>query len=185
MPEILVITGLPRSGTSLMMQIIAQSHIPVLSDGKRAKDISNPQGYFELEAVKRIARDNSFLDDAVGKAVKIVAPLPVFLSLKHRYRVVFVRRDMDEILRSQEVMLGKDQRAEREKFRAIFASHLEKTHRFLTDNAIPFLEVNYNGLVKDPETELVRLIAFCNLRTDLEVLAGVVRPELYRNRHEN
>ena len=109
MNEILVITGLPRSGTSLMMQIIDKAAVPVLSDGKREKDISNPEGYFELEAVKGIVQDNSFLNDANGKAVKIVAPLPIYMNPSLNYRVIFMRRDMDEILRSQEKMLQKDQ----------------------------------------------------------------------------
>ena len=120
MSEIVVITGLPRSGTSLMMQIIDKTQIPVLSDGKRESDISNPEGYYELEAVKGIVKDNSFLNEAKGKAVKIVAPLPIYLDTQHKYKVVFMRRDMDEILRSQEKMLSKDQQSEREKFRTIY-----------------------------------------------------------------
>lgn len=185
MSEILVITGLPRSGTSLMMQIIDKSQIPVLSDGKREKDISNPEGYFELEAVKGIVADNSFLDAAPGKAVKIVAPLPIYMNLKHKYRIVFMRREMDEILRSQEKMLSKDQVSEREKFRTIYDFHLKKTYRFFKENEIPFLDVNYNDLVADPENEIKKLISFCGITTDLEDLVQVVRPELYRNRHEN
>lgn len=182
MSEILVITGLPRSGTSLMMQIIDKAGIPVMSDGKREKDISNPEGYFELEAVKGIVRDNSFLDEAVGKAIKIVAPLPMFMNLKHQYRGVFMRREMDEVLRSQEVMLNKDQSAEREKFRGIYETHLAKTHKFFQDNNIPYLEVNYNALIQDPESEITKLIEFCGATADINELVGVVRPELYRNR---
>lgn len=182
MSEILVITGLPRSGTSLMMQIIDRSGVPVLSDGKREKDESNPQGYFELEAVKGIVRDNSFLDEAVGKAVKIVAPLPMFMNLKHQYRAIFMRREMDEVLRSQEVMLNKDQSAEREKFKGIYETHLAKTHKFFQDNNIPYIEVNYNSLMNDPESEIKRLVEFCGIDSDINELVEVVRPELYRNR---
>lgn len=185
MSEIIIITGLPRSGTSLMMQIIDKSQIPVLSDGKREKDISNPEGYFELEAVKGIVADNSFLEEAKGKAVKIVAPLPIYMNLKHKYRIVFMRREMDEILRSQEKMLAKDQVSEREKFRTIYDFHLKKTYRFFKENEIPFLDVNYNELVANPESEIQKLITFCGITTDLEDLVQVVRPELYRNRHEN
>ena len=148
MAEILIVTGLPRSGTSLMMQIIEKSEIPVFSDGKRGKDINNPEGYFELEAVKGIVKDNSFLDLAVGKALKIVAPLPIFLNKNHKYRVIFMRRNMDEILRSQEVMLQKDQLSEREKFRGIYEQHLSKTYRFFEDNSIPFIDVIERQFVK-------------------------------------
>ena len=124
MSEILIITGLPRSGTSLMMQIIAKTEIPVLTDGNREKDINNPEGYYELDAVKGIVLDNSFLKDAIGKAVKIVAPLPIYIDNQYKYRVVFMRREMDEILRSQEKMLTKDQTSEREKYRTIYEFHL-------------------------------------------------------------
>ena len=158
MSEIVVITGLPRSGTSLMMQIIDKTEIPVFSDGQRESDISNPEGYFELEAVKGIVKDNGFLKEAIGKAVKIVAPLPVYLDTQHNYKVVFMRRDMDEILRSQEKMLSKDQQSEREKFRTIYEFHLKKTYNFFLLNKIPFLDINYNQLMQDSENELKKLI---------------------------
>ena len=79
--EIIVVTGLPRSGTSLMMQILNAGKVEILQDGKRESDISNLEGYFELEAVKGIVSDNSFLKDAIGKAVKVVSPLPVYSRL--------------------------------------------------------------------------------------------------------
>jgi len=184
MSEIIVITGLPRSGTSLMMQIIDKTEIPVLSDGKRNKDISNPEGYFELEAVKGIVVNNSFLNDAIGKAIKIVTPLPIYLDLKHKYKVIFMRREMDEILKSQEKMLQKDQLSEREKFKTIYEFHLKKTYRFLIENKIPFVDINYNELMKNPEEEIKKLISFCNITSEIEKLAQVVKPELYRNRNE-
>jgi hypothetical protein len=165
-----------------MMQIIDRSGVPILSDGKRESDISNPQGYFELEAVKGIVRDNSFLDDAVGKAIKVVAPLPIFFNLKHKYRVLFMRREMDEILRSQEVMLNKDQSAEREKFKTIYEGHLSKTYNFFTTNNIEYLDVNYNELMSSPEKVIQEVQKFCGLNSDLNDLIAVVRPELYRNR---
>ena len=182
MSVITVVTGLPRSGTSLMMQILDKSNIEVHSDGKREKDINNPEGYYELEAVKGIVRDNSFLKEAEGKAVKIVSPLPMFMDKKLSYRIIFMRRDMEEILRSQEKMLEKDQAAEREKFRTIYEQHLKKTYRFFEDNSIPFIDVNYNELVMDPEAQIQKLIDFCDITTSLEDLATVVKPDLYRNR---
>jgi hypothetical protein len=182
MEEIIVVTGLPRSGTSLMMQLFSKSGIPILSDGLREKDINNPEGYYELEAVKGIVKDNSFLKDAVGKVVKIVAPLPMFLDKNFKYRVVFMRRDMDEILRSQEKMLSKDQTSEREKFRTIYEFHLNKTYKFFKENSIPYIDINYKELVAEPENEISKLIEFCDIKTPLEELAIVVKPELYRNR---
>jgi hypothetical protein len=182
MDEIIVVTGLPRSGTSLMMQIFAKSNVQVMSDGQREKDINNPEGYYELEAVKAIVKDNSFLKEAKGKVVKIVAPLPIFSDKSLKYKVVFMRRDMDEILRSQEKMLSKDQTSEREKFRTIYEFHLNKTYKFFKENNIPWLDMNYKDLVSDPEKEIRRLIDYCGLESGLEELAAVVKPELYRNR---
>ena len=184
MSEITVVTGLPRSGTSLMMQLFHKAGKPILHDGKRESDVSNPEGYFELEAVKGIVTDNSFLSDANDKVVKIVAPLPVYMNTKHDYRVVFMRRDIDEILRSQEKMLVRDQTSEREKFRTIYEFHLKKTYRFLRENNIPYIDINYNELMNDPEKVIGELIEFCGLNTATEDLASVVKPELYRNRNE-
>jgi hypothetical protein len=184
MSAILVITGLPRSGTSLMMQIVHKSGTPILSDGKREKDISNPEGYFELDAVKAIVTDNSFLNEANGKAIKIVAPLPIYLNKDLKYKVLFMRRDMDEILRSQEKMLQKDQVSEREKFRTIYDFHLKKTYKFFKENDIPYLDVNYNELMSNPEIKLKEIIQFCGFNASVDELIKVVRPDLYRNRHE-
>lgn len=185
MSDIFIVTGLPRSGTSLMMQIMNKSEIPVFSDGQRENDINNPEGYFELEAVKGIVMNNSFLDEAKGQVVKIVSPLPIYLNLNHNYKVIFMRREMDEILRSQEKMLDKDQVSEREKFRTIYDFHLKKTYRFFKENEIPYIDVSYNELVSDPESEIQKVITFCGLQTNIEELVKVVKPDLYRNRNEN
>jgi hypothetical protein len=95
-----------------------------------------------------------------------------------------MRREMDEILRSQEKMLAKDQLSEREKFRTIYDFHLKKTYRFLKENEIPFIDINYNLLVEEPESEIQKLIDFTGIKTELNDLVQVVRPELYRNRNE-
>lgn len=181
MSEILIITGLPRSGTSLMMQIIDKTTIPVHTDGQREKDINNPEGYFELDAVKGIVLDNSFLKDSIGKAVKIVAPLPIYIDKKYNYRVIFMRRDMDEILKSQEKMLKKDQQSEREKYRTIYEFHLKKTYKFFLDNSIPFIDINYNNLMSNSKEELSKLFDFLSIEMPSD-LTSVLNPKLYRNR---
>ncbi|MCF8408989.1 MAG: sulfotransferase [Crocinitomicaceae bacterium] len=182
MAVVTIVTGLPRSGTSLMMQILEKSSLEILSDGIRQKDNNNPEGYYELEAVKGIVKDNSFLKSANGKVLKVVAPLPMFLDKSLSYRVIFMRRDIQEILRSQEIMLNKDQQAEREKFTAIYTTHLQKTYQFFELNNIPFLDVFYKELVNNPESELKKIIEFLGLHSDWKELAKVVNPELYRNK---
>jgi len=102
---IVVVAGLPRSGTSLLMQMLAAGRLPVLTDGKREADSGNPKGYFELEAATRLRQDRDWLKEAKGKVVKIVAQLLPFLPKEHAYRVVFMERDLNEVLKSQQVML--------------------------------------------------------------------------------
>jgi len=184
MSEIIVVTGLPRSGTSLMMQILNAAQVPILQDGKRESDVSNPEGYYELEAVKGIVASNSFLDEADGKAVKIVAPLPIYMNPKLSYKVLFMRRDIEEILLSQEKMLSKDQSSEREKYRTIYEFHLKKTYRFFNEHNIEFLDVNYNDFMKSPEPTLQKVIDFLGLSAEASKLSEIVNPELYRNRNE-
>ena len=182
MAEITIVTGLPRSGTSLMMQILAKAGLEIMSDGVRQKDVSNPEGYYELEAVKGIVKNNAFLKDAEGKVLKIVAPLPQFIDKGLHYKVVFMRREMEEVLRSQEVMLNKDQSAEREKFRTIYEMHLKKTYQFFEANGIPFVDIHYKSLIQNPEVELQKLIDFLGLTIPMEELISVVKPDLYRNK---
>lgn len=182
MEIITIVTGLPRSGTSLMMQIIERTNRPILSDGLREKDINNPEGYYELEAVKGIVKDNSFLQGAKNKVIKIVTPLPLFIDKTLNYRVIFMRRDLEEILRSQEKMLGKDQSSEREKFKTIYELHLKKTYAFFESNNIPYLDVWYKELISNTEVELTKIIDFLELSEKWEDLANAVHPELYRNK---
>ncbi len=182
MSAVTIVTGLPRSGTSLMMQLLNKSSLDILSDGIRQKDISNPEGYFELEAVKGIVRDNSFLKDAAGKVVKIVAPLPIYLDKSLDYRIVFMRRDIEEVLKSQEKMLNKDQTSEREKFRTIYEMHLKKTYHFFDSHSIPYIDIQYKQLLNNSEQELAKLIEFLNLSTPIEDLLSVIKVDLYRNK---
>ena len=182
MSVVTIVTGLPRSGTSLMMQLLNKSSLEILSDGIRQKDVSNPEGYYELEAVKGIVRDNSFLKDATGKVVKIVAPLPVYLDKSLDYRIVFMRREIEEVLRSQEKMLNKDQASEREKFRTIYEMHLKKTYHFFESNSIPYIDIQYKQLLNESEQELKRLINFLELSTPIEELLSVIKVDLYRNK---
>ncbi len=182
MSVVTIVTGLPRSGTSLMMQILEKSSLEILTDGIRQKDNNNPEGYFELDAVKGIVKDNSFLKSAVGKVVKIVAPLPIFMDKSLSYRVIFMRREIEEILRSQEIMLNKDQQAERQKFAAIYETHMQKTYQFFVSNNIPYLDVPYKELIQNPGHELEKIIAFLEIDAVWQDLASAVNPSLYRNR---
>jgi hypothetical protein len=179
---ITVVTGLPRSGTSLMMQLLEKIGINPMTDGVRTRDASNPEGYYEYERVKGIFKDNSFLSLCKGKSVKIVTPLPMFLDKKLNYRVLFMRRAMEEILKSQETMLKKDQQAEREKFSTIYSQHLAKTYQFLENSKIAYLDVEHRSLINDSESEIKKILTFLEKDADLTSLINIVKPDLYRNR---
>ena len=102
---ITIVSGLPRSGTSMMMQMLEAAGFGIASDGRRVADRDNPKGYYELDAVKRLREDASCLGEAVGRAVKVIAPLLPSLSGDYDYRVIFVERALDEVLASQRAML--------------------------------------------------------------------------------
>ncbi len=103
--QIVVVSGLPRSGTSLLMQMLAAGGLEVVSDHLRAADVDNPRGYFEFERVKQIQKDSSWLPAARGKALKMISQLLYHLPPTERYRVIFMRRNLDEVIASQEKML--------------------------------------------------------------------------------
>ena len=103
--NIVVVSGMPRSGTSMMMQMLEAGGLEIHCDTHRAPDIDNPKGYYELEATRRLKTDSSFLSDACGKVVKVVAPLLPSLPAQYEYQVIFMERAMDEVLASQVAML--------------------------------------------------------------------------------
>ena len=179
---ITLITGIPRSGTSLMMQLFKAAKADIATDAIRTEDENNPKGYFELEAVKGIVKNNAFLKDLDGKTIKIVAPLVTFIDISLEYRVVFMIRDLDEVLQSQGKMLGKDQQEQQEKFRAIYTLHVEKSRQFLRSNNISFIEIQHRELLEDPENCLHSLIDFCKWKTSIDELKYVIDQSLYRNR---
>ena len=184
---VVVITGLPRSGTSAMMQTLAAGGVAPLTDLARQADMDNPRGYFELEAVKKIATDNSFLDAARGKAVKIIHTLLAHLPLDRDYRVILMRRDLDEVLASQRKMLtrrGHSGAALNEaQLKAVYQNQLLQTMRWLAAHSerVRFLEVEYKKLVTAPRATAREVNAFLGGALDEEAMAAAVDPSLYRN----
>jgi hypothetical protein len=185
---IVIVSGLPRSGTSLMMQMLAAGGMPLLTDSRRAPDVDNPRGYFELEAVKAIARDQSFLDGARGKAVKMIYSLLSHLPLDREYRVIFMQRDLDEVLASQRKMLDRHGRAGAAvtdaQLKAVYSSQVQQVLRRLADHAesVGLLEVDYAALIADPVAGARKVNAFLGGLLNEEAMAAVVDPSLHRNR---
>ena len=167
-----------------MMQLFKAANADIATDAIRTEDENNPKGYFELEAVKGIVKNNHFLKELDGKTIKIVAPLVTFIDLSLEYQVIFMIRDLDEVLQSQGKMLGKDQHDQHEKFRSMYSLHVEKSKEFLRANNVPFLEIQHRELLKNPESCLQLLVDFCKWEIPLEELKSEIDQSLYRNRKE-
>ncbi|MCS6917021.1 MAG: alkaline phosphatase family protein [Chitinophagales bacterium] len=179
---ITIVSGLPRSGTSMMMQMLAAAGLPLLTDEQRKPDASNPRGYFEYEKTKRLLTDASWLHEAVGKVVKIVAPLLVNLPPKYDYRILFMKRDLGEILRSQQIMLGKDPTNYPLALAEAFAKQLEKCEAmFRRMPNVEVLYVSYADAVANPLETAETVAAFLHEDLDVEKMAAAVDKSLYRN----
>lgn len=180
--QILIVSGLPRSGTSLMMQMLHSAGIEALVDGKREADISNPKGYFEYEPVKGLQKNNDWLHLAKGKSVKIVAPLLKFLDPQYRYKVIFMRRNLNEIVTSQQIMIGKDANtlpvALLESYKKTVLS-VDNWHR--KEPGVEFLYVDYKEVIKNPDVAIGKVVEFIDPKLAVETMKGCIDKKLYRN----
>lgn len=183
---ITVVTGLPRSGTSVLMQMLAAGGLAPLTDGERAADESNPRGYLEWEAAKQLPRDPAAIVRAEGKAVKIVAPLLASLPAGPEYRLLFIKRDEREVARSQAAMLARSGTAPALPPAAMeraLAATLRRTEDWLARQAhLPALAVAHADLLRAPLAEARRMIAFLGLPLDAHAMAACVDPRLHRQR---
>jgi hypothetical protein len=189
MAPIFIVSGLPRSGTSLMMQMLAAGGIPTLTDHERTADSDNPHGYLEYERVKRLPEgDTAWLAQAEGRVVKVISALLPTLPPTYEYRVLFMHRDLDEVLASQRVMLARrgepvPSAAEEAELRLIFAAHLQKTERWLDNQSnIRRLQVPYRDLVQSPQSLIPQIVAFCETPMDEAAMLAAVDSRLYRNK---
>ncbi len=183
--EIIIVSGLPRSGTSLMMQMLDNGGVPVVTDNIRTPDTDNPRGYYEFEQVKKIKEDVTWLPGTRGKAFKMVSQLLYELPSSETYRVIFMERDLDEMIRSQEKMLSRlgKPSAPSEAIKQHFTRHLERLRAWLGEqNNFKLLFVRYKDVVENPSAEVARVSEFLPVETDMAAMAKTVDPALYRNR---
>lgn len=182
-PFVTVVSGLPRSGTSLMMQMLAAGGLPVLADHVRPPDVDNPRGYFELERVRRIERDRGWLGSARGHAVKIVADLLPFLPGGHAYRVILMERALAEVAASQSAMLARRGADVPGPEVALLAARLAELDRWAAGRPdVSLLRVEHRGLLTDPVAAAAAVRRFLDLPLDVEAMAGAVDPRLHRQR---
>jgi tetratricopeptide (TPR) repeat protein len=187
--SLVVVSGLPRSGTSMLMQMLAAGGMPVLTDGVRDADEDNPRGYFEFEPVKKLFRGAGWLPEAKGKAVKIVAPLLPGLPRGLPCRVVFMERELDEILDSQAKMIARGSDGaeagpeRRELLKAEYARTVSRAKAWLSNRKeTAWLMLSYAEVLGDPEAAAARLVEFLDGRLDGDRAAALVDASLHRNR---
>jgi hypothetical protein len=186
---ITVVSGLPRSGTSMMMRMLSAGGMPTLADNARPADEDNPFGYYELEAAKGLRNDSRWVRGAVGKAVKVVHLLVPELPPDYAYRVVMMRRDLHEVLASQRAMLQRHQRRgaelEPEKLSEVFSHQLRRALDWVRQQPhFSLVEVNYRDVIEQPATQAARVNGFLGGTLDVEKMIGAVEPSLYRHRSE-
>ncbi len=184
--EVVVVSGLPRSGTSLWMQMLKAGGMPVLTDEIRRPDEDNPRGYLELEAVKRIREDSRWLERAKGHAVKVVAPLLCELPSQFRYTVIFSQRDLAEISSSQAAMLerrGQKSHADSGLTDA-FAHALSHAVGWIQESPnVRALFLDYPDVLRDPFEAAISVTGFLSAELDPGAMARAVVPHLYRQSH--
>ena len=181
-----IVSGLPRSGTSMMMRMLDKGGLPVIVDNIRTADEDNPRGYYEFEPVKKTKEDASWLESSDGKVVKMVYRLLYDLPENHQYRIVFMRRRLEEVIASQNVMLerrGKEGGISDEKVLELFRAELDKCYKWLEDQPnFQVLFISYNDVLEDARPTVDALRDFLGEDLDEKAMLQVVEPNLYRQR---
>lgn len=186
--SLIVVSGLPRSGTSMLMQMLKAGGEEIVADFERPADPDNPEGYYELERVKKIdlGEETDWLSGVRGKVIKIVSHYLRYLPDTNNYRVIFVHRDLTEILSSQAKLLehrGEDSGADDTRMRKLYIDHLAKAARELASRScFATLDLHYREIIRNPEAAAARVNRFLGGTLDEQAMAAVVNPDLYRNR---
>lgn len=186
---ITVVSGLPRSGTSMMMKMLNSGNMPLMIDRIRVADEDNPKGYYEFERVKNLENDNSCLDMARGKTIKIVSPILYHLNLDedYIYKIIFMLRDLDEILTSQKKMAERlnqnDDIIKDNILNEKYSLHLEEIYEWLQrQKNIDVLYVNYTDVLENPVAAAEGISEFLDADINIQGMAAAVDNSLYRQR---
>lgn len=186
---IIIVSGLPRSGTSLMMKMLEAGGLPPLIDHERTPDEDNPKGYYEFERVKKLPDgDTKWLKQARGKVVKVIAALVPHLPGKHEYRVIVMRREIHEILASQQKMLthrGENkEKVSDEEMGPLLKKHLDQVLVWgQKQKNLRYINIDYNELMNDPLPQINKINKFLGESLDTRAMNEQIDPGLYRNRN--
>lgn len=186
-PQITIVSGLPRCGTSMMMQMLEAGGARILTDHVRESDEDNPKGYYEYEAVKQTKQDPSWVRSAGGMAVKMVYRLLYDLPPSYQYRVIFMKRPLDEVIASQRVMLqrtGQQGAALSDKKLAdVFTRELTRIDQWLHDQGhMSVLDVSYHDVLEEPLKQVEAINRFLDGGLDTTAMANAVEPTLHRQK---
>ncbi|MFC2105134.1 sulfotransferase domain-containing protein [Candidatus Bipolaricaulota bacterium] len=184
--SIVIVTGLPRSGTSMMMRMLDVAGLDVLTDRIRSPDEDNPRGYYEFELVKDLPENTRWLSGARGKAVKMASALLPHLPSSYNYLVIFMERDLGEVLASQTRMLERLERPNptpAAKMRKLYESHLAEVRAWLQNQSnMDTVFINYNRILRDPHSVIPPLKSLLGEDLDFGAMCKIVEPGLYRQR---
>ena len=185
--HIVVVSGLPRSGTSMMMKMLEAGGLEPVQDGIRRADGDNPRGYYEFEQVKQLDKgDATWLPRAVGKSVKVISALLVHLPDGYQYKVLFMQRNIDEVLASQSKMLvNRDEQktVDDASLKEMYRKHLLHAFKWTARKPnVDVIDVDYNDMVRNPQALIPRVNAFLGGALDTAAMSAVVDPTLHRNR---
>ena len=182
-----IVSGLPRSGTSMMMQMISAGGIPPLTDEIRTADEDNPKGYYEFEPVKKTKEDPSWLKRAPGMVVKMVYRLLYDLPGEYNYKIVYMRRKLEEVVASQNVMLERSGKEggglPDQKLLEVFRAEIDKSNKWLAEQPnFEVLYINYNEMIAEPAPQVNRINEFLGGKLDTQAMLAIVDPSLYRQK---
>jgi hypothetical protein len=172
----------------MMMKMLAAGGMPILTDNARIPDDDNPRGYYELETVKALKDgENEWLPEAQGKAIKIISALLQHLPPQYQYKIIFMRRDLDEILASQKQMLVRRgepaDKIDDDTLGALFQKHLLQVEKWLSQQPnIGVTYVNYNDILQNPEPDIQKVVQFLDRSLDKSLMLGVPESNLYHQR---
>jgi hypothetical protein len=183
---IIVVSGLPRSGTSMMMKMLNAAGIEPVTDNIRTADEDNPKGYYELEKVKQLDKDNSWVSDCRGKVIKVISMLLKPLPSDQHYKIIFMRRKMQEILDSQKQMLirrNQPNPVPDEKMAEMFNKHLKDVEAFIEKQAnMECLYISYNDVLENPAANVEKINDFLGGALNTSAMLEVVDTALHRQR---
>jgi tetratricopeptide (TPR) repeat protein len=185
-----IVSGLPRSGTSMLMQMLEAGGLPIFTDKERTADENNPKGYYEHEAVKALKRNKTWLPDANGKVVKVIANLLQHLPMNYRYQVIFMERDVIEIVSSQQKMLVREGKRVKEDVLPMnlvkqYEQTLEKVKKWAEERPnVEILYVPHKEAIENPFMQAMMINDFLSGSLPVEEMAQVVDASLYRERGE-